>query len=218
MRRRRSSRWCLPLGGAAPQVWQGPGPSDSGAEPCCWAAPRPAASPFADADLQAGEAMRDDYRALPGCQGDAHAAGAAQALPRSPFQVTQTAGGALQSPFAGAVQGVAGPAAVHSRPARDQASQPAWGTGAPRERAAPQRLGSRNMSCEYGGGGAGRWAGGSPSQAAWAPLQAGSAGCDESGPSLGGSHGSGPCDMDTLSSTVRQLSMSGSGSGLLRGG
>jgi hypothetical protein len=218
MRRQRSSRWCLPLAGATPQVWQVPESGSGGAEPGCGAAPRPAASPFADADLQAGGAMRADYRVMPGCQGDAHAAGAAQALPRSPFQVAQAGGAALRSPFAGAVQGVAGPAAARPRPARDRALQPAWGAGAPRERAALQRLGSRNMSCEYGGGGGGRWGGGSPSQAAWAPMQAGSAGHDESGPSLGGSRGSGPCDMDTLSSTVRQLSMSGSGCDLLRGG
>ena len=199
----------------------------SGARTSSWPAPAPAASPFADSMLQAaggpgawGSRPCPDPTQEPLGQGRAAVACAAASwqLPRSPFQLFSpgsgggawgeqpaAAGGStpLASPFAGAVQGVAGPGAVNAdlSPNPFRFSAGTWlGQPPAGGRAAFRRLGS-NMSCEYGG---------------WASPQASKRKVAHAGASLG-SMGSGPCDMETLSSTVRQLSMRGSSCDLDRG-
>ena len=128
-------------------------------------------------------------------------------LPRSPFQLLSEGPGMggpaaavgarstpLRTPFMGAVQGVAGP-------------DPGGFNPNPGRLSALRRLASRAMSYEYscaspqGVGVAAPCAG--QRQVTSPDPRPGSGG-------LAGSLGSGVCDMETLSSTVRQLSMRGS--------
>ena len=166
-------------------------------------------------DVQAGRGrtsaeaellQRSPFQLLAGARSGT-AEGTPLPLPRSPFQLLSegpgvggpaAAAGArstpLRTPFMGGMQGVAGP-------------DPGGLNPNPGRLSALRRLASRAMSYEYscaspqGVGGAAPCA--RQRQAPSPDPRPGSGG-------LAGSLGSGVCDMETLSSTVRQLSMRGS--------
>ena len=154
---------------------------------------------------------RSPFQLLAGAPGAGARGGPAEGsplpLPRSPFQLLSEGPGMggpaaavgarstpLRTPFMGAVQGVAGP-------------DPGGFNPNPGRLSALRRLASRAMSYEYSCA--------SPQGNGVAALCAGQRQVTSPDPRPGsggfaGSLGSGVCDMETLSSTVRQLSMRGS--------